>query len=155
MIRVLVAVAVIFVFVDSCAVQPPASETTTAPVSTTTDNNTGPGRKRRAVDAKEEAIQDKINVIVYTKRVYDDKTIESNMKIVRDAVEEQATKQGIDYKKLSMTQEVVNKGGKFAVSMTVEKKSCNDAKTFVTNSKEASADLSFVFINCGYSSFII
>ena len=31
-------------------------------------------------------VRDKITVIVYTKRVYDDSALESNMKIVKDAV---------------------------------------------------------------------
>ena len=39
-----------------------------------------------AINGEDDVIRDKITVIVYTKRAYDDSALESNMKIVKDAV---------------------------------------------------------------------
>ena len=138
-----------------------------------------------AINGEDDVVRDKITVIVYTKRAYDDSALESNMKIVKDVVctlkevskniekvevEEQANKQGVDYNKMHLTAQSLNKGGKvnetterfkilfsgkFAVSYIVESKPCRDVKTFVTNSKGVSNEVSYFFINCVYSSFII
>ncbi|PAV84873.1 hypothetical protein WR25_06470 [Diploscapter pachys] len=125
-IAVTTVAAVIFIFVDACQVTPIPTQTTT-----TDPNNNSSGRRKRAINGEDDVIRDKITVIVYTKRAYDDSALESNMKIVKDAV------------------------WKFAVSYIVESKPCRDVKTFVTNSKGVSTEVSYFFINCVYSSFII
>ncbi|CAA98494.1 Secreted nematode Clade V Protein gene family [Caenorhabditis elegans] len=90
-----------------------------------------------------------ITVELVSNRSFDPEKNASNLKIVKDAVDDYSKKENIRYPSDNIKQSIIDHGGKFAVLFEIRDDArCDEVRRFVKGAKKHSNELSYAVLKC-------
>uniref|UniRef100_A0A8R1HK94 Uncharacterized protein n=1 Tax=Caenorhabditis japonica TaxID=281687 RepID=A0A8R1HK94_CAEJA len=90
-----------------------------------------------------------ITVELVTNRSFDPEKNKSNLKIVKDTIDDYSKSEGIRYPSDNIKQSIVDHGGKFAVLFEIQDDAkCDEVLRFVRGAKRHSKELAYAVLKC-------
>ncbi|CAB3399065.1 unnamed protein product [Caenorhabditis bovis] len=89
-----------------------------------------------------------ISVEIVSARSFDPEKNASNLKIVKDTIDNYSKSEGIRYPSDNIKQSVQNHGGKFAVLFETEDAKCDEVLRFINGAKKHSNEVVYAILNC-------
>ncbi|CAI2354704.1 unnamed protein product [Caenorhabditis sp. 36 PRJEB53466] len=91
----------------------------------------------------------RITVELVSNRSFDPEKNASNLKIVKDTVDDYSKSEGIRYPSDNIKQSIVDHGGKFAVLFEIDDDAkCEEVRRFVKGAKKHSNELAYAVLKC-------
>ncbi|CAP28903.1 Protein CBG09732 [Caenorhabditis briggsae] len=90
-----------------------------------------------------------ISVELVSNRSFDPEKNASNLKIVKDTVDDYSRTEGIKYPSDNIKQSIVDHGGKFAVMFKIQDDArCDEVRRFIKGAKKHSKEVSYAVLKC-------